>query len=27
VLMAPVVAGLNADDVLNASAYLASLQP
>jgi cytochrome c553 len=27
VLMAPVVAGLNADDILNASAYLASLHP
>jgi cytochrome c553 len=27
VLMAPVVAGMNADDVLNASAYLASLHP
>src|SRR5712691_9012010 len=27
VLMAPVIAGMNADDVLNASAYLASLQP
>jgi cytochrome c553 len=27
VLMAPVVAGLSSDDVLNASAYLASLQP
>jgi hypothetical protein len=27
VLMAPVIAGMNPDDVLNASAYLASLQP
>jgi cytochrome c553 len=27
VLMAPVVAGLSADDVLHASAYLASLEP
>jgi cytochrome c553 len=27
VLMAPVIAGMSSDDVLNASAYLASLHP